>query len=208
MTSRGNLYVISAPSGAGKTSLVNALLQKMPDIRVAVSHTTRSQRASEEDGVNYYFVSEEKFKQLVSDNAFIEYAQVFGNDYGTSRAEIEKHLSAGMHIILEIDWQGAAQIRRKLPECISIFILPPSLASLRTRLQDRAMDDQSTIDSRMNAAIDEISHYSEFDYLVVNDDFSEALSDLSNIVEYQPEHLSRDSQAGKLRELLAELLDQ
>lgn len=206
MASRGKLYVISAPSGAGKTSLVKALLDKRGDISVAVSHTTRSRRASETDGINYHFVSTAEFEELVEENAFIEHAMVFGNHYGTSKAEIEKQLSQGQHIILEIDWQGAAQIRKKIPECVSIFILPPSLNTLHTRLQDRGLDDESVISQRMDEAITEISHYGDFDFLLVNDNFEETLKDLINIVDTQPKHLTLDFQSIKLKTLLKELV--
>lgn len=204
--SKGNLFVVSAPSGAGKTSLVKSLLEARSDVGVAISHTTRPSRANETDGVNYHFVSEDHFKELISEQAFIEFAEVFGNYYGTSKAEIEKQLSEGKHIILEIDWQGAKQIRERLSECVCIFILPPSLTALEERLQGRGMDDPSTIERRTREAINEISHYDEFDYVVVNEHFSEARDELVRIVTNQPDELRLDSQSERLKPLLTDLL--
>lgn len=207
MNSKGKLFVVSAPSGAGKTSLVKALLETSPDLGVAVSHTTRARRSSEIDGVNYHFVSEEGFKALIKEQAFIEFAEVFGNFYGTSKSEIEKQLSLGKHLILEIDWQGAKQIRDKLPDCLCIFILPPSLAALKDRLQGRGTDDQVTIERRTREAITEMSHFDEFDYLVVNDKFAEAKEDLVRVVSGQAEELRTANQSKQQKLLLAELLE-
>ncbi|MDF1643309.1 MAG: guanylate kinase [Pseudomonadales bacterium] len=178
---KGNLYIVSAPSGAGKTSLVKALLEADANVRVATSYTTRACRLGEVDGVNYHFVSSQQFQQMIENAEFVEYAEVFGNYYGTSQKQIEELLSAGSDVILEIDWQGAQQIRKMMPEAKSIFILPPSRDALSERLKNRGQDEQSVIDARMAASVNEISHYVEFDYIVVNDDFSEALMQLQAI---------------------------
>ena len=202
----GELFVVAAPSGAGKTSLVKALLESMPDTAVAVSHTTRPRRAGEVDGVNYHFVSEEVFQALLARDAFVESATVFGNFYGTSKAEVERIVASGRHVILEIDWQGAQQIRRVVPDAKMIFILPPSLATLKARLEGRNQDDRATIERRTAEAITEISHYGEFDYLVVNDDFGQALADLQRIVNGDGEDLAISVQQVRLAPLLADLL--
>jgi guanylate kinase len=171
----GTLYVFSAPSGAGKTTLVKALLEQTDDIGVSVSHTTRVSRSGEFDGKDYNFVSQDQFKALIDQNAFLEHAQVFDNFYGTSQIWVEQELSAGRDVILEIDWQGAKQIRQQMPNMISVFILPPSREELLKRLTGRGTDEQSIIDRRMQDAVSEMSHYSEFDYLIINDDFATAL---------------------------------
>ena len=178
---KGNLYIVSAPSGAGKTSLVKALLEADANLRVATSYTTRGCRLGEVNGVNYHFVSSQQFQQMIENAEFVEYAEVFGNYYGTSQKQIEELLSAGSDVILEIDWQGAQQIRKMMPDAESIFILPPSRDALSERLKNRGQDEQSVIDARMAASVNEISHYVEFDYIVVNDDFSEALMQLQAI---------------------------
>lgn len=206
MNSKGKLFVISAPSGAGKTSLVKALLERHSSLSVAISHTTRKRRNSEVDGVNYHFVSEDEFKRMIDEQAFVESALVFGNYYGSSKEEIDRQLGQGLDLILEIDWQGAEQIREQRPDCISIFILPPSLPALRQRLQGRGLDDEETIDRRTKEAINELSHYQEFDFLVVNDEFDEALEDLTEIIRSQPESLGTGTQSQRLKPLLDELL--
>lgn len=202
--SKGILYTVSAPSGAGKTSLVNALVKSNPEVCVSVSHTTRPRRPSEEDGVNYHFVSHETFEQMLGEGAFLEHAQVFGNYYGTSQRWVEETLAAGMDVILEIDWQGAAQVRHLLPDTVSLFILPPSLSSLRQRLTGRGQDDEAVIEARMREAINEISHYAEADYLIVNDDFTLALAQFQALITSQ--HLRREVQADRYQALLKELL--
>lgn len=202
--SKGILYTVSAPSGAGKTSLVNALVKSNPEVCVSVSHTTRPRRPGEEDGVNYHFVSHETFEQMLGEGAFLEHAQVFGNFYGTSQHWVENTLAAGMDVILEIDWQGAAQVRHLLPDTVSLFILPPSLSSLRQRLTGRGQDDDAVIEARMREAINEISHYAEADYLIVNDDFTLALAQLQALITSQ--HLRREVQADRYQSLLKELL--
>jgi guanylate kinase len=182
MTATGTLYIVSAPSGAGKTSLVRALVERTGDIVVSVSHTTRGQRPGERDGVNYHFTDPAAFEAMVAASAFLEHANVFGNRYGTARATVERELAAGRDVILEIDWQGARQIRGLLPETVSVFILPPSHAELERRLRGRGTDSEETIARRMNAAVAEMSHYQEYDFLVINDDFERAVADLQAIV--------------------------
>ena len=179
---KGTLYVISAASGAGKTSLVNAVLQQVSDLEVSVSHTTRAPRKGEVDGVNYYFIDKEKFEAMVAAGDFFESALVFGNMYGTSRQHIQQQLSKGKDVILEIDWQGARQIRQLMTDCKSIYILPPSITALRERLTSRGQDDEAIINKRMREAISEMSHYAEFEYLVINDDFNEARDNLASII--------------------------
>jgi len=178
----GTLYIISAPSGAGKSSLVKALLKETPDITVSVSHTTRKPRPGETDGVEYHFVDVETFRSMVSDGAFLEHAQVFDNFYGTSRSAALDLLKRGIDVILEIDWQGARQVRGMIPGAVSIFILPPSCNALEERLRGRGQDGEEVIARRMRDAISEMSHYAEFDYLVINDQFEQALLDLQSII--------------------------
>jgi guanylate kinase len=182
MTSTGTLYTVSAPSGAGKTSLVNALVERDPNLRVSVSHTTRSMRPGEDDGVNYHFVSEDHFRAMLDRAEFLEHAQVFGNLYGTSQAWVEQQLAAGTDVILEIDWQGAQQVKHLMPGTRAIFILPPSRETLEQRLTARGQDDSAIIAARMAEAVEEMSHYVESDYLVVNKDFDLALDELRAIV--------------------------
>lgn len=183
MTIMGTLYIISAPSGGGKTSLVNALVSTVAKITVSVSYTTRVKRPGEEDGVNYHFVTKEHFEQLIVEGAFVEYAQVFGNYYGTGRQWVDQKLASGEDVILEIDWQGAKQIRQLMPASVGVFILPPSREVLYSRLRERAQDDAKIIEGRMALASNEISHYQEYDYLIVNDDFFVALTDLQAIIQ-------------------------
>ncbi len=178
----GTLFIIAAPSGAGKTSLVEALVNQSNNIAVSVSHTTRQPRQNEKEGIAYHFTNEDDFKKLIQKNEFLESAKVFGNYYGTSRAWVETQLATGKHIILEIDWQGAQQIKSQLRNSVSIFILPPSYQTLRERLISRHKDELETIEQRMTAAQSEISHYRDFDYIVINDDFETALSELKAIV--------------------------
>lgn len=185
------LFTISAPSGAGKTSLVKALLKRRNDIAVSVSHATRAMRPGEEDGRDYHFVAIEKFEQMVKDDAFLEHARVFDNYYGTSEQAVRDLLDQGMHVILEIDWQGARQVREKISEAVPIFILPPSRETLLQRLTDRKTDDAAIIERRMQAADDEMSHYSDAEFLVINDDFEQALDDLECIIHAQSLTLER-----------------
>jgi guanylate kinase len=185
MTATGTLFTVSAPSGAGKTSLVNALIARCQNLRVSVSHTTRAIRPGEKDGVNYHFVPERVFLTMLERAEFLEHARVFGNLYGTSGVWVEQQLQEGYDIILEIDWQGVQQVKRLLPQTRSIFILPPSRAALLQRLKLRGQDDPGTIESRMNAAVEEMSHYVESDYLVVNRDFDQALREMLSIIDCQ-----------------------
>lgn len=180
--SRGTLFIVTAPSGAGKTSLVKALIEREERLRVSVSHTTRAKRPGEEDGVNYHFVDEPTFIEMLGAGDFFESAQVYGNHYGTSQLWVNDQLEAGHDVILEIDWQGAVQVRNLDPNACSIFILPPSLETLKTRLQNRAQDDSETIEKRMSEAVAEISHVAEADFVVINDDFDTALEDLCAIL--------------------------
>lgn len=179
----GQLFVISAPSGAGKTSLVRALLEMRPNLVVSVSHTTRSPRTQEVDGRDYHFVTPGQFHELVGQKAFLEYASVFDNFYGTGRAQIDEKLKAGKDVLLEIDWQGAAQVRRAMPGCKSIFILPPSRTALEQRLRERRTDSAATIARRLADAAADMSHYREFDFVVVNDEFGRARRELGEILD-------------------------
>ncbi len=191
MTASGTLFIISAPSGAGKTSLVRALLDSTPGIGVSVSHTTRAPRPGETDGEDYHFVSVAEFEKMVAEGVFLEHARVFDNFYGTSRRAIEARLAAGEDVILEIDWQGAAQVRAQMDDTVSIFILPPSREALEERLRGRGQDDEAVIARRMRDAEAEMSHYAEFDYLVVNDDFDTALGELRCVVLARRQRLDR-----------------
>jgi guanylate kinase len=201
---RGRLFVISAPSGAGKTSLVKALLEQEPGLHLSVSHTTRSQRPNEADGREYHFISVPQFRERVARGEFLEHAQVFDNLYGTSRVFVEQRLDAGQDVVLEIDWQGAQQVRRALPQCVSIFILPPSRRALAQRLASRATDSAQVIERRLRDAATDMSHYAEFDYVLVNDDFAQAVADLRRIIAGNAAGLS--STRPELAPLLAELL--
>ena len=179
---RGSLFVIAAPSGAGKTSLVNEIRTRDPSLRVSVSHTTRKQRPTEVPGRDYNFVSVEEFKRLKEADEFLEHAQVFDNFYGTGRAQVEALRNAGHDVILEIDWQGAQQVREAQPDCKSVFILPPSRAELESRLRNRKTDSNEVIERRLRDAVADMSHYAEFDYVVVNDEFETAVAQLLAIL--------------------------
>jgi guanylate kinase len=199
---RGRLFVIAAPSGAGKTSLVKALLARLPQLRLSISHTTRTRRPTEAEGREYHFVTPAQFAQLVARGEFLEHARVFDNLYGTSRAYVEGQLAAGHDVMLEIDWQGAQQVRRAMPQCVSIFILPPSREALAERLARRATDSPEVIRRRLRDAVADMSHYREFDYVVVNDDFERALGELTDIVAGRGEPFRSD------RVQLADLVDE
>jgi guanylate kinase len=200
----GLLYVISAPSGAGKTSLVSALLQSTEGIVVSVSHTTRAPRPGEVDGVHYHFIDVETFQSMIANGDFLEHAQVFGNFYGTSRQSVQAQLAQGVDVILEIDWQGARLVRQQMPDCIGVFILPPSVAALEERLRGRGQDDDDIIERRMRDARSESSHYDEYAYLIINDDFDTALVELRAVFVARRLHL--DVQTKRYAPLLDELL--
>lgn len=200
----GTLFVVSAPSGAGKTSLVKALVSSTPALCVSVSHTTRPQRPKEENGINYHFTSKDEFNAMLDRNEFLEHAEVFGNHYGTASASVQTELNAGRDVVLEIDWQGANQVRRLRPDAVSIFILPPSKDVLKSRLERRGQDSSDVIDYRMNQAEEQLSHYIEFDFIVINDDFDTALSELKAII--LSERLRTARQCEKHNNLLTSLL--
>ena len=204
MSDKGKLFIISAPSGAGKTSLVKALVDSNPEVVVSVSHTTREMRPGGVDGENYFFTSYKEFLQMIKKNEFLEYAKVFDHFYGTSISSVEEQLDLGHKVILEIDWQGAEQVRERIHDTQSIFILPPSKQELQARLRGRGQDSEEIIARRMRDAESEISHFDEFDHIVLNDDFDQALQDLTALVvgegEYQP------ISEGKLLSLTTDLL--
>ncbi|WP_031567757.1 guanylate kinase [Legionella wadsworthii] len=200
----GNLFIVAAPSGGGKTSLVKKIVETLEDIEVSVSHTTRKMRPGELHGVDYYFINEEEFLNMVNDCSFLEHARVFNHLYGTSIEQITKRLQNGIDVVLDIDWQGAEQIRRSFPEAVSIFIVPPSLDVLKQRLLNRKQDKDEVISDRMKKAQDELSHYSEFDYLIVNDNFEKAAIELGAIV--IANRLRIERQSNKQAKLLSFLL--
>ncbi|MGB5856163.1 MAG: guanylate kinase [Oceanisphaera sp.] len=203
----GTLFIISSPSGAGKSSLIRALLERPSadgKLQVSVSHTTRAERPGEEDGIHYHFINQPEFKALIKRGAFYEWAEVFDNYYGTSREWIDEQLAKGIDILLDIDWQGARQIREQSPSAKSIFILPPSRIELERRLNARQQDSAAVIKGRMDKAVSEMSHYDEYDYLLVNDDFDQALNRLSAIIE--AERANTDKQAIRYQNLLSGLL--
>jgi guanylate kinase len=201
----GNLFIISAPSGAGKSSLIQALLKRHSDMQVSVSHTTRAPRPGEQDGVHYHFISVEEFKALIANDEFFEWAEVFGNYYGTAKSSIRHSLQQGIDVFLDIDWQGARQIRAQAPAAKGIFILPPTLAELEQRLNQRGQDSSEVIAKRMAQAHSEMSHADEYEYLIINDNFNTALAEFERIVLAQRNgycsQLSRHSAA--LNQLLA-----
>jgi len=206
-----NLFIIAAPSGCGKTSLVKSLINSTKNLCVSVSHTTRVPRIDEINGINYHFISVYEFQKMASEEEFIEHAKVFENLYGTSKELINDNLKNDTDVILEIDWQGARQVKLNLPDAISIFILPPSKEALEQRLRNRAQDDESTITKRMQDAENQMSHFNEFDYLVINDDFDSALANLKVIISSsyniaKPSHLSLEMQSIKHKKLLKKLI--
>ena len=206
-----NLFIIAAPSGCGKTSLVEALIKKTKNLSVSVSHTTRPPRPDEVNGINYYFVSINEFEEMIKNNSFVEHATVFDNHYGSSTKLIRQKLDEGVDVILEIDWQGARQVKINMPNAISIFILPPSKEALLGRLQQRAQDNDATINKRMSDAQNQMQHFNEFDYLIINDDFNSALNDLNLIISIPDKaserfSLSLSEQSKKHKKLLKKLI--
>lgn len=202
--SQGTLYIVSAASGTGKTSLLKALLEQTKGISISVSHTTRDARVGEENGVHYHFVGKNTFHNLMEQGDFLEHAEVFGNFYGTSQSAVKEQLSQGEDVILEIDWQGAQQVRKLMPEAVSIFILPPSREALLSRLQGRGQDSEEIIAGRMAEAVSEMSHYSEFDYVVVNDVFDTALDELKAI--FSSGRLTTKRQTEEHQAMISQLL--
>ncbi|MFQ3263562.1 MAG: guanylate kinase [Porticoccaceae bacterium] len=200
---QGTLFIISAPSGAGKTSLVGEILSRSDNIQASVSHTTRERRSGEEDGVNYHFVTQSEFLKMVDDDSFLEHAEVFGNHYGTSESWVRMTLELGIDVILEIDWQGAEQARKHFPSSQSIFILPPSKQALQERLTLRGQDNKEVIDRRIAAATQEMSHYIDADYLIINDDFETARTQLESIITAQRCRLPATDHRDLLNDLLA-----
>ena len=206
-----NLFIIAAPSGCGKTTLVDALLKDSKDLYLSVTHTTRKPRVGEVDGINYHFIKKTNFRKMIHNNEFVEHAEVFGNLYGSSREKIEENLNKNIDVILEIDWQGARQVKANMPNAISIFILPPSKKSLHERLMRRGQDDGETIKNRMADAANQMKHYEEFDYLVINDIFDEALSNIKTIIhntnkDFNKSELTLEKQALRHKYLLKELI--
>ena len=204
MSEAGILFIVSAPSGAGKTSLLRELVPADERLVVSVSHTTRAMRPGERDGQHYHFVSIEHFEQLVGEGAFLEHAPVFDNYYGTSEAAVREPLAQGLDVVLEIDWQGARQVRRRFPQAVSIFIAPPNIEALRERLSGRGQDSAEIVERRMVDARSELSHFPEYDYLVINDDFATALAELRCVV--TAERLREPRQSGRFTEVLADML--
>ena len=201
---QGTLFIVAAPSGAGKTSLVRRLISEDDSVQVSVSHTTRPMRDGEEDGVNYHFVSVEEFETMAAAGGFLEHAKVFDRYYGTSEQWVRDQLQKGIDVILEIDWQGARQARQQIDNTVGIFILPPSREILEQRLRDRNQDSEEVIARRMRDAVSEMQHYVEFDYLIVNDDFERALADLKSVI--RSRRLATERRADELQQLIDNLL--
>ncbi len=204
--SLGTLFIVSAPSGAGKTSLLNALLDRVSDVVVSVSHTTREPRPGEREGVDYHFVSKPDFETMVAAGGFLEHARVFDNFYGTSRVAVARQLDAGRDVILEIDWQGARQVRRAAPQAVGVFVLPPTRETLRERLRARRQDSEQVIERRMRDAVSEMSHYGEYDFLVFNDNFEQAVAELQAV--FVAQRLRREAQEHRHAAGLRALLEQ
>jgi guanylate kinase len=198
----GNLFIVCAPSGAGKTTLVDALLARESNIRLSMSYTTRAPRDGEKDGIDYHFVDRARFESMIAAGDFLEHAQVHGNYYGTSRSWIEREIAGDHDVLLEIDWQGAAQVRKLFPHLVGMFILPPSIEELRRRLQGRGKDSEETIQRRLAGAREEISHVLEFEYIIVNDRFEQALEEILSVV--RAARVSRARQSMRLARLIDE----
>jgi guanylate kinase len=205
ITVPGTLYVVAAPSGAGKSSLVNALIARLPFVYLSISHTTRPMRPGEEDGEHYHFTTADAFLEQVGEGEFLEHAQVFDNFYGTSQKYVQGQLDAGHDVILEIDWQGAQQVRKLMPGCKSIFILPPSREALQERLEKRQQDSDDVIARRMKDAVSEMSHYAEFDYLIINDDFYKALDEMCTI--FTANRVTIEQQEERYQRVITQLLN-
>ena len=199
MSNNARLFVIAAPSGAGKTTLVKATVERNPDLKFSISYTTREKRVNEVEGTDYFFVSEAEFQTLKDKGELLESALVFDNHYGTSRSQVEQHLANDHHVVLEIDWQGAQQVRRSRPDCITIFILPPSRDELGRRLRDRKTDSDAVIERRLNDALGDMSRWGEFDYLIINDDLDAAVSELESVFEGQGESNKVDNDSLRTR---------
>jgi guanylate kinase len=179
---KAKLFVIAAPSGAGKTTIVKALVTRNPELRFSISYTTRQKRRTEVDGVDYLFVDVDEFEKLKTEGELLEFAEVFDNFYATSRSQVRKHLAEGQNVVLEIDWQGARQVRESMPECVTIFILPPSLEELERRLKDRRTDSPDVIERRLRDAMSDMSHWDEFEYVIINDRLEQAVDDLKSVL--------------------------
>ena len=183
MSNSARLFVIAAPSGAGKTTLVKAMVDRIPELKFSISYTTRKKRVNEVEGKDYFFVSEAEFEKLKATDELLESALVFDNNYGTSRSQVEEHLAGGHHVMLEIDWQGSQQVRQSRPDCVTIFILPPSRDELEQRLRSRKTDSDAIIDRRLNEALGDMSHWEEFDYVIINDDLNIAVAQLESVID-------------------------
>ena len=201
----GKLYVFAAPSGAGKTTLVNTVVTKHPELRFSISYTTREPRRNEADGVDYLFVNEDEFMRLRDDGEMLEYAQVFDNFYASSRSQVEKHLAENRSVILEIDWQGAQQVRESMPDSVSIFILPPSVEELERRLRDRRTDSPEVINRRLRDALSDMSHWAEFDYVIINDNLDQAVEDMEAVLRGEGDASSTTNVA--LRRTVSRIVD-
>ena len=201
----GKLFVFAAPSGAGKTTLVHAMVAKHPELRFSISYTTRKPRRNEANGVDYLFVSEEEFMRLRDQGEMLEYAEVFDHHYATSRSQVEKHLADNRNVILEIDWQGARQVRESMPECVTVFILPPSVEELERRLRDRRTDAPEVIERRLRDALSDMSHWDEFDYVIINDDLDTAVASLEAVLAGEGEACSTANDA--LRRSVSRIVD-
>lgn len=204
MTKKGKLFVFAAPSGAGKTTLVHAVVTKHPELRFSISYTTRKPRRNEANEVDYLFVSEEEFMRLRDEGEMLEFAEVFDNYYATSRSQVEKHLADNRNVVLEIDWQGARQVRKSMPDCVTVFILPPSLAELERRLRDRRTDSAEVIERRLRDARSDMAHWAEFDHVIINDRLEAAVEDLEDVLAGDGESTATSNR--KLRRKIARIL--